>query len=110
MDGLPLKLRTYLSEAADRLHDSRLPKELAEVMDRLSTQVDHPCVVAVVGRMKAGKSTFINALLGEDLAKVGVTETTATINYFRYGRPNPVRPVPMRHRVRSISTSAAAIF
>jgi hypothetical protein len=34
-----------------------------------------------------------NALLGEDLAKVGATETTATLNYFRYGKPNPTRPV-----------------
>jgi hypothetical protein len=44
--------------------------------------------------MKAGKSTFINALLGDDLARVGVTETTATINYFRYGSPADVtRPI-----------------
>ena len=62
-------------------------------MERLAQQVDQPCVVAVVGRVKAGKSTFINALLGQDLAKVGTTETTATINYFRYGRPDPERPV-----------------
>lgn len=49
-----------------------------------------------MGRVKAGKSTFINALLGvgEDLATVGTTETTATINYFRYGNPaDPERPV-----------------
>ena len=44
--------------------------------------------------MKAGKSTFINALLGQDVAKVGVTETTATINRFRYGTPaDPQRPI-----------------
>src|SRR5262249_44798953 len=33
-------------------------------------------------------------LLREDLAKVGVTETTATINFFCYGTPaNPARPI-----------------
>jgi hypothetical protein len=31
--------------------------------------------------------------LGEDLAKVGAAETTATINYFRYGHSAPGRPV-----------------
>src|ERR687890_1995160 len=58
-------------------------------MEELSKQVYLPCVVAVVGRVKAGKSTFVNALLREDLAKVGTTETTATINYFSYGNPDP---------------------
>ena len=62
-------------------------------MERLITQVEQPCVVAVVGRVNAGKSTFINALLGEDLAQVGATETTATITYFRYGQADPMRPV-----------------
>ncbi|MGH3147065.1 MAG: dynamin family protein, partial [Rubrobacter sp.] len=37
---------------------------------------------------------FVNSLLGGDLAKVGTTETTATINYFSYGvSPDPERPV-----------------
>ena len=57
-------------------------------------QLHQPCVLAIVGKMKAGKSTFVNSLLGHDLAKVGVTETTATINRFVYGVPNdPSRPV-----------------
>ena len=48
----------------------------------------------MVGQVKAGKSTFVNALLGGDLAVVGELETTATINYFRHGRPpDPARPV-----------------
>src|SRR5580704_8016747 len=93
MNDLPLRLRTFLAEAAEGLRGAGLPTELADGLARLSGQVDQPCVVAVVGRMKAGKSSFINALLGEDLAKVGATETTATINYFRYGKANPARPV-----------------
>src|SRR5262249_47962955 len=32
-------------------------------------------------------------LLGDDKAVVGSTETTATINHFVYGRPDPARPV-----------------
>jgi GTPase Era involved in 16S rRNA processing len=58
--------------------------ELGEWMEGLVKQVYQPCVVAVVGRVKVGKSTFVNALLGEDLPKVGSTETTATTNYFTY--------------------------
>jgi len=51
-------------------------------------------VVAVVGQVKVGKSTFVNALLGGNLAKVGTTETTATINYFTHGNPpDAAKPV-----------------
>ena len=64
---------------------------------RLRDETDMPCVLAVAGKVKAGKSSFLNALLGVDLAMVGTTETTATINYFRYPRPdevvNPEKPV-----------------
>ena len=72
--------------------------------------MDQPCVVAVVGRVKAGKSTFVNALLGQDLAKVGVTETTATINFFRYGQPHPDRPVRCHWRSGQVTDETHAFL
>jgi hypothetical protein len=86
-------LAAILRRAAERLRGAGLSGDLAEQMEGMAKQVYEPCVVAVVGRVKVGKSTFVNALLGEDLAKVGTTETTATINYFTYGSPDPNRPV-----------------
>lgn len=63
----------------------------------LSERLNYPCELAIVGRVKAGKSSFLNALLGENLALVGTTETTATINFFKYGTPldneHPVKVV-----------------
>jgi len=53
----------------------------------LREELGNPCVLAVAGKVKAGKSFLINALLGVDLAMTGCTETTATINVFRKGRP-----------------------
>lgn len=82
-----------LRRAAGRLRGEGSLGELADRMEELAGAVHKPCVVAVAGRVKAGKSTFVNALLGEDLAKVGTTETTATINYFTFGEPDPERPV-----------------
>jgi hypothetical protein len=88
------KLIAGLKEASQQIREAGLPSELAVEMERLSGQVGERCVVAVVGRVKVGKSTFVNALLDENLAKVGTTETTATINYFTYGRPpDQKRPV-----------------
>jgi hypothetical protein len=102
-------LAVILRRAAERLRGMGLPLELAERMERLAKQVHEPCVVAVVGRVKVGKSTFINALLGEDLAKVGTTETTATINYFTYGKPDPDRPVRCHWRGGKI-TDESRVF
>ena len=94
MSDVQENLAAVLRWAAKRLRGAELPGELAERMERLAEQVHQPCLVAVAGRVKVGKSTFVNALLGEDLAKVGTTETTATINYFSHGQPlNPDRPV-----------------
>ena len=83
-----------LARGAARLREAGLPAELTSTLEHLAKQVDDPCVLAVVGRVNAGKSTFVNVLLGEDLARVGAEETTATINHFCYGTPaDPERPV-----------------
>ena len=79
------------------LEDSPWKNSYVSRFKRLRDEADMPCVLAVAGKVKAGKSSFLNALLGVDLAMVGTTETTATINYFRYPRPdeeiNPEKPV-----------------
>lgn len=95
MDDLKQKTERVLLEIAARLRQSILPPEVSVEIERLAAQVKDPCVVAIVGRVKAGKSTFINTFLGEtDAARVGTTETTATITYFRYGTPDDAaRPV-----------------
>jgi hypothetical protein len=54
-------------------------------LHNLLDQVDSPFTVAVTGQMRVGKSTLLNALIGEDLAITGVNETTATINWFKHG-------------------------
>ena len=93
---LPIKQRTL--EALQKLEsfiDSSPWNSLYSARVRaLSQEIMEPCTLAVAGRVKAGKSSFINALLEEDLALVGNTETTATINVFRYGdAPNADRPI-----------------
>ncbi len=41
-------------------------------------------LVVVIGEFNAGKSSFINALLGDDLLPVGVTPTTEAIEVIKY--------------------------
>jgi small GTP-binding protein len=54
------------------------------ILDDLSAERTRPLRLAVVGEFNAGKSTFINALLGAEVAPVGVLPTTAAIHRLRW--------------------------
>lgn len=51
--------------------------------------IDEPDLqIAIVGTIKAGKSTFINALFEENIASTDVTPETASLTKFRYSTKN----------------------
>ncbi len=56
-----------------------------QILDRAQMQLDDLFLLVVVGEFNAGKSAFINALLGSRLLAEGVTPTTTQINILRYG-------------------------
>ena len=51
---------------------------LRRVRDRLG----EPLRVAIVGRVKAGKSTLLNALVGEELAPTDAGECTRVVTWY----------------------------
>jgi hypothetical protein len=56
--------------------------------------LQEPLRVAVAGRVKAGKSTLVNALVRERIAPTGVGECTKVVTWFRYGFPERVTVEP----------------
>ena len=62
---------------------SFLRQEVSE-LETVASGVLQPFNVAMFGRMKTGKSSLINALIGMQLAITGVEEATATINLLSY--------------------------
>ncbi len=52
-------------------------------------------LVVIIGEFNAGKSSFINALIGENLLPTGITPTTEVIEVVRYSE-TPVRKPIMR--------------
>jgi small GTP-binding protein len=78
-------VRQQLADLRDRL--VALPvtaPDLAALVDSIR-QLDELFMVVVVGEFNAGKSAFVNALLGERVFEEGVTPTTAHIQQIRYG-------------------------
>jgi tetratricopeptide (TPR) repeat protein/GTPase SAR1 family protein len=61
---------------------------------RAAAELDQPLLVTVMGEFSSGKSSFVNAFIGADVAPTGITPTTATINVVRYGRERGGRIVP----------------
>ncbi|AQQ54172.1 dynamin family protein [Planococcus lenghuensis] len=80
-------MRTEELLAAAIPNSSQL-KQLKELKEDI--EADHYTVM-VVGEFKHGKSTFVNALLGQDVMPRGVTPTTATINVVRHGETHLVQ-------------------
>jgi hypothetical protein len=53
-------------------------------------RLDEPLRVAIAGRLKAGKSTLVNALIGRRVAPTAVGECTRIVTQFRYGTADRV--------------------
>ena len=56
-----------------------------EALERSLQQLDRLFLLVIVGEFNSGKSTFINALLGQRLLQEGVTPTTTRIHRIGYG-------------------------
>ena len=57
-------------------------------LDRIGWQLNQPIRIALAGTLKAGKSTLVNALVGENIAPTDATEATRIVTWFRHG-PTP---------------------
>ncbi|MGV0790604.1 dynamin family protein [Mycolicibacterium sp. XJ1819] len=64
-------------------------------LERIGRRLNQPIRIALAGTLKAGKSTLVNALVGEDIAPTDATEATRIVTWFRHG---PTPKVTANHR------------
>lgn len=64
-----------------RVHVPELANEYGAILDR----IDQPLRVAIAGKVKAGKSTLLNALLGAELAASDAGECTRIVTWYQHG-------------------------
>jgi hypothetical protein len=58
-----------------------------DAADAVRSGLAEPLRLAVVGRVKAGKSTLVNALVGRRIAPTSAGECTRVVTWYRYGAP-----------------------
>lgn len=68
------------------------PEERAALVESIR-QLDELFLLVIAGEFNAGKSAFINALLGQKLLPEGVTPTTSQIHLLKYGEVVEQRPL-----------------
>ena len=76
--------RELLERLISFLGDFGAPKEDAELVRRALADLEEMFLLVVVGEFNSGKSAFVNALLGADIAEEGVTPTTDRITVLRH--------------------------
>lgn len=82
--------RARLEEIIKNLHELTIRighEEMAQTVSELRNRIFEPFMFVIVGEVKAGKSSFVNALLatGEEIAKAAPQPMTDTIQQIIYG-------------------------
>jgi len=73
--------RALISAAIEAAAGTPSAGPLADALARL----DGPLRVAIAGKVKAGKSTLLNAIVGEELAPTDAGECTRVVTWYRQG-------------------------
>jgi GTPase SAR1 family protein len=85
---LTARVAALCDEAAPRLTGTARAR-----VDEVRRRLAEPLRVAIAGRLKAGKSTLVNALIGRRVAPTEVGECTRVVTQFRYGTADRVEVV-----------------
>jgi len=83
-DDLLIQERSMLNDLQLALVRFGGSDEDQETLKSSIRQIDDLFLLVIVGEFNSGKSSFINALIGEKILKEGVTPTTTQINIIRY--------------------------
>jgi replication fork clamp-binding protein CrfC len=83
-EALVERERGLLERLISFLKDFGAPPEDAELVGRALADLEEMFLLVIVGEFNSGKSAFVNALLGADIAAEGVTPTTDRITVLRH--------------------------
>jgi hypothetical protein len=76
--------------------------EARELLTEYATRLHEPLRVAVAGMVKAGKSTLLNAIIGEEIAPTDTGESTKVVTWYRYADTPRVTLHPVNGESRQL--------
>ncbi|MBD1944370.1 dynamin family protein [Coleofasciculus sp. FACHB-712] len=86
---LQAKVDQIFNEVFKQVTDQPDLENFHHLLQQCHQQLHQPMRVAIVGLIKAGKSTLMNALLEEAIVSMGAVEATFNVNWLKYGnRPS----------------------
>src|ERR687889_207259 len=83
-EALVERERELLEKLVSFLKDFGAPWEDIDLVQRAHQDLEELFLLVIVGEFNSGKSAFVNALLGADIAEEGVTPTTSRITLLRH--------------------------
>lgn len=78
-------LETALAALVKLASDMRRSAESLDTVQGLISDIREPLLFVVVGEVKAGKSSLLNALFGQEFARVDVLPATDRVYIFKWG-------------------------
>ncbi len=96
--------KKLLEDSRALLNDLVMLPEDLRALEEVARRLDELFLVVIVGEYNAGKSTFINCLLGESLLEVGDLPTTREVHVLTHGEvasSRQVEPGLMHHELPS---------
>ena len=89
--GLETAVRQTLRGAMEVYRDDPV---VLDAMGSALARFDEPLRIAIAGKVKAGKSTLLNALVGERIAPTDAGECTRVVTWYRHGVTPRIEVVP----------------
>jgi hypothetical protein len=95
-----------IAGAADLVHEAMEvygdnPAAVA-TLQGYERRLGEPLRIAVAGMVKAGKSTLLNAILGEEIAPTDTGECTRIVTWYRYGHTPRITLYPLEGEPRNL--------
>lgn len=89
-DNLKKTVESVFNSALAQTANQPALQDFHHILEQSYQRLHQPMRVAIVGLIKAGKSTLMNALLGEQVVATGTVEATFNINWFKYDRDSSI--------------------
>ena len=89
----PMQLERLLHAMQEYIASDPRLVEFISPVQKITRALDAPLSIAIVGEFNAGKSTLINALIGEEIVPMGVLPTTAHTGILQYGPRQAARVI-----------------